>query len=43
MKGNRRYREFWNLLLDALVRSCLVEVRHILIEHALEPLLVKDE
>ena len=40
---SRRHREFWNLLLDALMRSCLVEVRHILIEDALELLLVKDQ
>src|SRR5258708_26394032 len=43
MRGSRRYREFWNLLLDALMRSCLVEVCHILIEYALELLLVKDQ
>ncbi len=32
-----------NLLLDALVRSCLVEVVHIRVEHALELLLMEDE
>jgi hypothetical protein len=34
---------FWNLLPDALMRSCLVEVRHIGIEDALELLLLQDE
>jgi hypothetical protein len=43
MQGSRRHREFWNLLLDVLMRSSMVEVRHILIEHALELLLVKDQ
>src|SRR5258708_17441108 len=43
MPGVRQHREFWNLLLDALMRSCLVEVRYIRIEHALELLLVKDQ
>src|SRR5438105_13874475 len=41
--GSRRHRQCWNLLLDALMRSCLVEVRHIRIEDALELLLVKDQ
>jgi hypothetical protein len=43
MPGSRRHREFWNLLRDALMRSCLVEVLYILIEDALELLLVKDQ
>jgi hypothetical protein len=33
----------WNLLPDALMRSCLVEVRHIGIEDTLELLLLQDE
>jgi len=32
-----------SLLLDALMRSCLVEVVHIFIEHALELFLMEDE
>jgi len=43
MPGSRQHREFWNLLCDALMRSCLVEVRHIRIEYPLELLLVKDQ
>src|SRR6266699_2515722 len=43
MQGSRRHRQCWNLLPDALMRSCLVEVRHIHIEDALELLLVKDQ
>ena len=43
MPWSRRYRQCWNLLLDALMRSCLVEVRHIRIEDALELLLAKDQ
>lgn len=41
--GVRQHREFWNLPLDALMRSCLVEVGHIRIEHALELPPVKDQ
>src|SRR5947209_14150842 len=33
----------WDLLLDPLMRSCLIEVGDIAIEHALELFLVKDE
>ena len=43
MRGKSRSARFRNLLLDALMRSCLVEVRHIRIEHALELLLVEDQ
>ena len=32
-----------NLLLDTLVRSCLVEVVHIRVEHAVELLLLQDK
>jgi hypothetical protein len=43
MRGLRRSARFRKLLPNPLMRSCLVEVRHILIEHALELLLVEDE
>jgi hypothetical protein len=43
MRGNSRSARFRNLLLNPLMRSCLVEVHHILIEHALELPLVKDQ
>ena len=33
----------WDLLLDPLMRSCLIEVDHIRIEHALELLLMQDQ
>jgi hypothetical protein len=33
----------WQLLPDALMWSCLIGVRHIPIEHALELLLVEDQ
>ncbi len=43
MRGMRRSARFGKLLPNPLMRSCLVEVRHILIEHALQLLLVEDE
>ena len=43
MRGMRRSTRFRKLLLNTLMRSCLVEVCHILIEHALKLLLVKDQ
>src|SRR5260221_8202730 len=39
----RRAVRFRNPLIDPLVRSCPVEVHHILIEHALELLLAEDQ
>src|SRR5712692_9182696 len=41
-RGMRRAVRFRNLLMDPLMRSSMVEVCHILIEHALELPLVKD-
>ena len=41
--GGSRSTPFRNLLLNTLMRSCPVEVHHILIEHALELPLVKDQ
>jgi hypothetical protein len=43
MRGMRESAPFGKLLPNPLMRSCLVEVRHILIEHALELLFVEDE
>src|SRR5256885_210535 len=37
-----RHIEFWILLLEAMMRSFLGELSHILIEHALVTILVKD-
>jgi hypothetical protein len=43
MRGMRRAPRFRNLLLNSLMRSGLIEVHHIPIEHALELLLVENE
>jgi hypothetical protein len=43
MRGMSRTARFRKLLPNPLVRSCPVEVCHILIEHALELPFVKDE
>jgi hypothetical protein len=43
MRGRSRSARFRKLLPYPLMRSCPVEVRYILIEHALELPLVKDE
>ena len=43
LRGPRHFTRDGYLLLDALMRSCLVEVDHIGIEHALELLLLKDQ
>src|SRR5258706_11751843 len=43
MRGERRSLRFRKLLLDALMRSCVVEVRSIPIEYALELLLAEDQ
>ena len=43
MRGMRGSARFGKLLPNPLMRSCLVEVRHILIERALELLFVEDE
>jgi len=43
LRATRRSTLFRDLLLNTLMRSCPVEVRHIHIEHALELLLVEDE
>ena len=41
--GTRGSRGDWNLLPNALMRSCLVEVGHIRIEHAVELPLMQDQ
>jgi hypothetical protein len=43
MRGNSRSARFRKLLLNTLMRSCQVEVHHILIEHALQLLLAEDQ
>ena len=43
LRGRSRSAPFRNLLLNTLMRSCQVEVHHILIEHALELLLAEDQ
>jgi len=43
LRGPRHFTRDGYLLLDALMRSCLVEVDHIGIGHALELLLLKDQ
>ena len=43
MRGMSRTARFRKLLPYPLMRSCLVEVHYILIEHALELLLVEDQ
>ena len=43
MRGKSRSSRFRKLLLNTLMRSCPVEVHHILIEHALKLLLVEDQ
>src|SRR6266567_2658708 len=42
-RGKRQSLRFRKLLLDALMRSCLVEVFYIPIEYALELLLAEDQ
>jgi len=43
LRGRNRSASLRDLLLNPLMRSCLVEVGHILIEHALELLLAGDQ
>src|SRR5512135_358024 len=43
LRGKNRSEPFRNLLLDALMWSCLIEVPHIRIEHTLELLLLKNQ
>ena len=43
LRGRNRADRFRNLLLNPLMRSCLVEVHYIVIEHALKLLLVEDQ
>jgi hypothetical protein len=43
MRGKRRSARLGKLLLNTLMRSCLVEVRSIQIEYALELLLAEDQ
>src|SRR5215471_21851735 len=43
LRGRNRFAPSGNLLPNPLMRSCLVEVDHIGIEHALELLLLKDQ
>jgi hypothetical protein len=43
LRGRSRFAPFRNLLLNPLMRSGPVEIHHILIEHALELLLVKNQ
>jgi len=43
LRGRSRSAPFRNLLLNTLMRSCPVEVHHILIEHPLELLLAEDQ
>jgi hypothetical protein len=43
LSGRNRATPFRDLLRNPLMRSCLVEVDHIHIEHALELLLLKDQ
>jgi hypothetical protein len=43
MRGMSRTARFRKLLPNPLMRSCPVEVHHILIEHALEPPLAEDQ
>src|SRR5260370_834672 len=42
-RGTRRFARLGRLLLNPLMRSCLVEVRYIPIEYALELLLAADQ
>src|SRR5262249_25022532 len=43
MRGKRWLARFRDLLPNALMRPCLVEVGYIFIQHALELLLLKDQ
>jgi hypothetical protein len=43
LSGRNRAAPFRYLLLDPLMRSCPVEVHHVLIEHTLELLLAEDQ
>jgi hypothetical protein len=43
LRGKSQTARFRKLLLNTLMRSCPVEVRYILIEHALEFLLAEDQ
>ena len=43
MRGKRRCARLGKLLLNTLMRSCLIEVRSIQIEYALELLLAEDQ
>src|SRR5215472_10199220 len=43
LRRRNRPEPFRNLLLDTLMRSCLVEVGHVGIEHALELLLLNNQ
>ena len=43
LRRRNRSAPFRNLLLDALMRPCLIKVRHISIEHAVELFLLQDQ
>jgi hypothetical protein len=43
LSGKNRSAPLWDLLRNALMGSCLIEVGHIRIEHALELLLMQDQ
>jgi hypothetical protein len=43
LRGRNRSALFWDLLLNPLMGSCPVEVHYILLEHALELLLLKNQ
>ena len=43
MRGSRRHRRVWKLLLDALMWSGLIEVHYICVEETVELLLMQDQ
>ena len=43
MRGSRRHREFWNLLLDALMGSCPIEILDVRAQDTMQLLLTEDQ